>query len=299
MLAAGREPDASLLAAAGVFAGNSHPGHQLSTAVLHPALEFANSNNATGFRRFFYDFGTRSHVWNLYSYVRNNPLTATDPTGNETCSDGTQADVCVTDTQDPVPTFTSFLISAGTQAVQNAVNFTNTALTALNSFRNNPNCAAGLALGGAAAGAGIGAYVGGGAGGAAGFVGGSVVPVAGNAAGLVGGAALGSAGGALAGGSLGGALGGVAGAIFCNGNAGPNTGGSSGSNAKSAKKLSTSRADEAARKGGYAGAEDLKRAFVGPRGSQYDLYIQPNGDVEIFGKGGVGEGIETGINIKN
>jgi hypothetical protein len=46
-------------------------------------------------------------------------------------------------------------------------------------------------------------------------------------------------------------------------------------------------------------AEDLKDAFVGKRGSLYDLYKQPNGDVEIFRKGGVGEGIETGINIKD
>jgi hypothetical protein len=46
-------------------------------------------------------------------------------------------------------------------------------------------------------------------------------------------------------------------------------------------------------------SEDLKKAIVGPRGAQYDLYVQPNGDVELFGKGGVGEGSETGINIKN
>ncbi len=78
---------------------------------------------------------------------------------------------------------------------------------------------------------------------------------------------------------------------------GPSDGG--GSNAKSAKKLSTSRADEVARKGGYAGAEDLKKALVGSRGAQYDLYVQPNGDVELFAKHGIGEGIETGINIKD
>ena len=101
-------------------------------------------------------------------------------------------------------------------------------VNALGNFRQSPNCAAGLTLGGAAAGAGVGAYVGGGAGGAAGFTLGSVVPVAGNAVGLAGGAALGSTGGALAGGSLGGALGGLAGGVFCSSGTWGGSGGGKG-----------------------------------------------------------------------
>jgi RHS repeat-associated protein len=36
--------------------------------------------------------------WNAYGYVLNNPLSNTDPDGEETCKDGSQADACVSDT---------------------------------------------------------------------------------------------------------------------------------------------------------------------------------------------------------
>lgn len=177
---------------------------------------------------------TSPQSWNMYSYVLNNPVANTDPDGTCTVVNGQyQPDVAggcppqpsssVTvdgGSTDDAPLFLSVVYAFGNQASRFAVNLTDTALTAISNFRNNPNCAAGLTLGGAAFGAGVGAYVGGATGGAAGFVGGSVVPVAGNAAGLAGGAALGSTGGALAGGSLGGALGGLAGSIFCSGGGG-------------------------------------------------------------------------------
>jgi len=91
--------------------------------------------------------------------------------------------------------------------------------------------------------------------------------------------------------SIGGAGAGVALAMTaCPGGA-ANGGGKSG--ASSAKKVPNSQADKVAQKGGYKDAHDLKRAIVGEHGAQYDMYKQPNGDIELFGKGGVGEGIET------
>jgi hypothetical protein len=182
--------------------------------------------------------------------------------------------VTVSGDSDPVDYAWSFLKAAGSQAVQNAVNITDTALTAISNFRNNSNCAAALTIGGAAAGAGIGAYV--------------------------GGAALGSAGGALAGGSLGGAIGGLAGAVFCNGNAGPGSGGGGGESTGSAqdKKLSPSEIRKLEASTGES-AHQIKTEALGTNKSiaQYDLYKDAQGNVFVKGKGGVGEAIPTGLKI--
>ncbi len=45
---------------------------------------------------------TNPQSWNGYAYVWNNPLVNTDPSGADTCSDGSYADACVTATPDPV-----------------------------------------------------------------------------------------------------------------------------------------------------------------------------------------------------
>src|ERR1700722_10730958 len=63
------------------LAAKPHPGHRLPTAVLYPGIGEVNSNTATGFAACLYDSGTRSHGWNVYSYVRNNPLALVDPSG--------------------------------------------------------------------------------------------------------------------------------------------------------------------------------------------------------------------------
>ena len=92
--------------------------------------------------------------WNLYSYGRNNPLTFIDPNGTTTCDangNNCHDDVTVNGDSGPVDYAWSFLQSAGSQAVQNAVNATNTALTAINNFRSNSNCAAALTTFGGAA----------------------------------------------------------------------------------------------------------------------------------------------------
>ena len=102
--------------------------------------------------------------WNMYSYGRNNPLRFTDPTGMTVCDENgnnCHDDVTVNggDT-DPVDYVWSFLQSAGSQAMQNAVNATDTALTVINNFRNSSNCTGAVTAAGAAAGAGIGAQAG-------------------------------------------------------------------------------------------------------------------------------------------
>jgi RHS repeat-associated protein len=257
--------------------------------------------------------------WNLFSYVRNNPLAYTDPTGTTTCLVGTDGvargsdggpcgteSVTVTATGDPMNDFLLMaMLNFLTPIAQSAAQIQQAAshvVTAIDSFRNDPNCAAVLIGAGTAAGALVGGAAGAAGGGTGGFFAGSVVPVAGNIAGAAGGAALGWAGGALAGGSAGGAVAGIGGAFFCNGNAkarGGGGGGSGKSGASAGRKLSNAaEANRVAQRGGFRDAHDLKEQIVGARGAQYDMYQQPNGDIELFAKNGVGEGIETGLNVK-
>src|ERR1700678_3949692 len=56
MLAAKEATSVFPLAAALRLAENSHPAHQLPTAVLHPGFGFAISNTATSFHASLYDF---------------------------------------------------------------------------------------------------------------------------------------------------------------------------------------------------------------------------------------------------
>jgi RHS repeat-associated protein len=55
---------------------------------------------------------TDPQTWNGYSYVRNNPLALVDPSGMDTCADGSYADVCVTASPlPPMPLYWYFMNS--------------------------------------------------------------------------------------------------------------------------------------------------------------------------------------------
>ena len=150
-----------------------------------------------------------------------------------------------------------------------------------------PGCMGGLAASTGSAGA----ITGGGVG-LVGLAGGGVGVVVTEPAGLV----AGGVGGASAGLALG--MTACPGGAGSGGGGGGSGGGKSGASA--AKKItSNSEADRIAQQGGYKDAHDLKEQIVGAHGAQYDLYKQPNGDIELFGKGGIGEGIETGINVNH
>ena len=244
---------------------------------------------------------TNPQSLNLYAYVNNNPLTTTDADGHgcfdndATSSVDSSGNLQINggcDWGDILPTQVqvSQFIDQVKNAVQQVADY-------LNAPRDQ-GCMNMFAGAGAVAGAGIGVSVGSGIG----ATGGGIVGFAAGGVGAIPGGIGGGITGGIAGGAVGAGVGGAGGAAVgyfaCASGNGGSSGSGGGSNAKAAKKLSTSQADAAARQGGYKGAEDLKKAFVGEHASQYDLYKQPNGDVEIFAKGGVGEGIETGINIK-
>jgi RHS repeat-associated protein len=225
---------------------------------------------------------------NLYSYVQNNPLTNTDADGHERCQDGTDADACVTATPDPpLQTINWSMVGQIAQRTADVASQFGHQFANIMRTPGGAGCM-GAAIGsGAAIGAGTGA-----AAGAVGIVGGPAVVVTEGA-----GVSIGAVGG--------GASGLMVGMIACPGGAASGGGGSGGnsgggkSGASAAKKVSNSQADQVAQKGGYRDAHDLKRAIVGEHGAQYDMYKQPNGDIELFGKGGVGAGIETGINVNH
>jgi RHS repeat-associated protein len=224
---------------------------------------------------------------NLYTYVENGPSFASDPDGHEKCTNGVEASVCVYDTLDEVGTFAIRLLYRTAQQTSNVLSPVASQAKNFLSAPRNPGCMAAAMAKGSAIGS-----VGGGLIGSLGFAGGptgfATVP-AGMQTGLFGGAAVGW----------------VAGMASCQTGGGGGSGGSGsgsgggGSNASAARKLSNSEANSVAKRAGYPNAEALKKDFVGGSGGRYDLYKQPNGDIEIFAKGGLGEGIQTGINVKN
>src|SRR6185437_14271517 len=239
--------------------------------------------------------------WNLYSYVQNNPLTNTDPDGHDlesiavNCYLSTSSSTVSTSEGGSWQDFTSSTWCLATQAINRTLQTASKLISQTADYLTaprDPECMNAFAAAGATAGAAQGTWAGAGIGGAAGAV--AALPT-GETADLVtvpGGALVGGAAGAAVGGGAGGVGGAVAGYFACASGGGSGGGGKSG--ASSANKLSNSEANRVANEAGYSNAEALKKDFVGPNnGAQWDLYKQPNGDIEIFRKGGLGEGIET------
>lgn len=158
--------------------------------------------------------------WNLYTYVRNDPLNGTDPSGEVEC-----AAACNSPAPPPSPApgagydpsllrVLYGILNGVAPIVQQAQQFAPTMIDWLRQPRD-ANCVSGMATGIAAVGAGAGTYVGAGLGGASGFALGFAVPGPGNAAGAVGGAEQGAAAGAGAGAAIGYGIGAGAAYVMC------------------------------------------------------------------------------------
>jgi RHS repeat-associated protein len=262
---------------------------------------------------------TNPQSLNLYSYVQNNPLTNTDPDGH-TCqtnsSDGNVYDDgdgqgCATVDQQNADDLANGRYSATVTANWGSIgtlssSVGNLAQQAGNAFSNaaqqvssyltaprDPGCMNAYAGAGAIAGAGIGAYngavLGAGGGAVVGFAGGGV------------GAIPGGIGGGIAGGAAGGVVGGYAGGVggaaigyFACASGGGGSGGGGGGSAQ-AKKLTPGEIAKLKQNG--IDPEMLKEETGTTQSSKSDLYKLPNGDIIVKGKGGIGPGEPTGINI--
>ncbi len=228
---------------------------------------------------------------NLYSYAGNSPLISMDSNGHYHC-DGK-------DSWDPV---TNTLTAAGCHfdwydsrnlfqtaqiAVKSATDLASQAAHQFANILNTPGgakCLAGTTMGGAMVGGTVGGEVG-----LVGLAGGGVAVVVTEPVGL----AVGTIGG--------GGTGFIAGMTMCPGGAasggGGGGGGGGGNSTSQAKKLTPGEIAKLKEKG--IDPELLKEEIGVTRSSKSDLYKMPNGDIIVKGKGGVGSGEPTGININH
>jgi RHS repeat-associated protein len=228
--------------------------------------------------------------WNLYSYVRNNPLADTDPDGH-----GCQT-TTITSSFNGEPGTTTTVVdrsdcqngldalaqnayealqragSAASQAGQQAAHYLAT---------TNWNCVAKSTGGGMTVGAAAGAVTG-----LVGLAGGPAVAVTEPSA-IVGEAAWGAGAGFTAG------LGACGGSFMMSGGSGG--GGGGGGSSAQAKKLTPREIAKLKQNG--IDPEMLKEETGTTRSGRSDLYKLPNGDIVVKGKGGIGPGEPTGINI--
>lgn len=207
--------------------------------------------------------------WNLYTYVRNDPLAFTDPDGTACvdsngngvpCPNGTEVTVSGSGSSVPYwydPALWRVLggITGVVSAALDPLQFAQPLVDAVNTFRKRPNCAAAvtgvsqIALG--AAGGYMGADVGAAAGAGLGTL---ALPGGGTIAGGVAGGGLGGAGGTYLGYTAGGAVGGAVGNVFCN----SGTGGSGG---KGGEPASESTAQDMAKQIERDLGKDARRVF--------------------------------------
>jgi RHS repeat-associated protein len=190
--------------------------------------------------------------WNLYAYVRNNPLILTDPDGRGACDDKTSFTTFFNDVFQsysskttphdcPDVSLTSaladLLFQRGQQAVSNAAHAAQQVANYLTAPRD-PGCMAGFAGGGGALGAGIGAV----GAGAVGATGGTLVAPG---VGTVGGGIVLSGAGAWTGTQIGTVAGASVGYFACASGGGGGSGGGSkfGSNQRENKMANDAKKD--------------------------------------------------------
>ncbi len=213
--------------------------------------------------------------WNMYSYVRNNPLTSVDPDGTCTVVNGQYQE----DGGDPCPpppgssitvnggssdSVTYSWASLGGRVAKAAANAANSVLIAINDFRNSPGCTGSLVSLGQSIGAStVGAYSA-----QAGFAAGGLLGLETGPGALAtgaGGAALLGTAGAGVGYWAGGGIGGATASVICNKGTGqgggdyrPKTKGANASDAKTIRDVAREKGIDARKFGKFIEAE--KRA---------------------------------------
>jgi len=188
--------------------------------------------------------------WKLDSYVRNNPLAYSDPTGMD-CQDPSNSNPCFTAGVTEaigylgwdwfVQNFPYYFNSAANNVLQPVLQ-TAAVLKQYISAPRNQNCVNAYAASGSVIGAAAGAQIVAPIGAAGGAAGGTfALPIGGTIAGGAGGYITGGVAGGIAGGAVGTAAGAGVGWLMCTGNSGPSEGARKGSDYRAKTRGANSR----------------------------------------------------------